>query len=234
MGSPSDEDDRDSEEEAHEVHITRSFYMGVHEVTQEEYEKVMNSNPSYFSAKGEGSPHVKGLNTRRFPVERVSWKDAQEFCRKLSALAAEKKAGRVYRLPTEAEWEYACRGGASKATPFYCGTRLSSKDANFDGIKQRTTEVGSFRPNGFGLYDMHGNVEEWCEDWYDQGYYAKSPKEDPTGPTTDTGLKVLRGGSWDDEARHCRSAFRRSSTPSFQNGSGYGFRVVLILRPNGS
>src|SRR5262249_29953664 len=148
---------------------------------------------------------------------------------------AEKKAGRGYRLPTEAEWEYACRGGASKATPFYCGTRLSSKDANFNGAYQRTNEVGRCRPNGFGLYDMHGNVEEWCEDWYDSGYYAKSPKEDPMGPTTDTdGVKVLRGGSWDDPASHCRSAFRHSSSPGFQNGTAYGFRVVLILHPNDS
>jgi formylglycine-generating enzyme required for sulfatase activity/tRNA A-37 threonylcarbamoyl transferase component Bud32/mono/diheme cytochrome c family protein len=235
MGSPNDEDGRGTDEKLHEVHITRPFYMGVYEVTQEEYEKVMKSNPSFFSAEGKGSRQVEDLDTRRFPVERVSWEDAQEFCRKLSALTAEKKAGRVYRLPTEAEWEYACRGGASKATPFHCGTRLSSKDANFEGIKQRTTEVGSFPPNGFGLYDMHGNVQEWCADWYDKDYYADSPREDPTGPTTDTnGFKVLRGGSWDEEAGHCRSAFRRGSLPSFQNGKEYGFRVVLVQRPKGS
>jgi formylglycine-generating enzyme required for sulfatase activity len=169
MGSPNDEANRSADEQQHEVAITREFYLGVYEVTQEEYETVMGQNPSWFCAGGDGKERVAGLDTRRFPVENVSWEDAVEFCRKLSARAAETKAGRAYRLPTEAEWEYACRGGARSSEPFHFGAALSSTQANFDGnlpyggaakgpYMGRTCRVGSYQPNGFGLYDLHGEL----------------------------------------------------------------------------
>jgi formylglycine-generating enzyme required for sulfatase activity len=243
MGSPPNEPERGDNEMQHEVEITRPFYLGVYEVTQDEYTRVMGKNPSHFAPGGPGRAKVKGIPTGRFPVERVSWDDAVEFCRRLSARDEEKQAGRVYRLPTEAEWEYACRGGEPRATPFHFGRSLSSRQANFDGTRpygarkgpnlERTKRVGSFRPNGFGLYDMHGNVAEWCADWFDGGYYAVSPRKDPQGPAQAGTQRVLRGGSWIDDGKDCRSAQRHCSLPSFQNGDGYGFRVVLVLRDEG-
>ncbi len=174
MGSPKDEKDRLLAEEQHEVSITKPFYLGVYEVTQAEYEKVMENNPSCFSANGDGKYSVNDMDTSRFPVENVSWDDAVAFCKKLSELPEEKKAGRVYRLPTEAEWEYACRAGTK--TPFHYGDSLSSKQANFCGHfpyggadkgpwLKRTAKVDTYAANAFGLYDMHGNVWEWCQDW---------------------------------------------------------------------
>jgi formylglycine-generating enzyme required for sulfatase activity len=239
MGSPKEKEDRNGEDEdQHEVEITRPFFMGAYEVTQEEYVKVMGKNPSYFSAEGEGKKKVKGLNTDRFPVEQVSWEDAREFCKKLSDRVEEKQAGRVYRLPTEAEWEYACRGGAGDATHFHVGQTLSSPQANFDGTRPyqadegpnlgRTAAVGSYKPNAFGLSDMHGNVAEWCADSYLKDYYRKSPGKDPPGPKGGD-LRVYRGGSWLDDGKDCRSAARNSSLPTFK-GSAYGFRVVLVIR----
>jgi formylglycine-generating enzyme required for sulfatase activity len=188
MGSPRDEKGRLDHEEQHEVEITRPFYMGVYEVTQEQYEKVMGMNPSWFSATGGGKAKVKGLDTRRFPVENVSWTDARIFCDKPSALERELAAKRVYRLPTEAEWEYTCRGGARKSTPFHFGPSLSSTQANFCGSSpygeagkgpylRRTSTIGSYKPNDFGLFDMHGNVREWCADWYDR--YGNNTNKDP-------------------------------------------------------
>src|SRR5262249_10388969 len=149
-------------------------------------------NPSAFSAKGERKDRVKGMDTRRFPVESVSWYDAVEFCRRLSEKPEELQAGRVYRLPTEAEWEYACRElGRSSCYSYFCA-RLSSPQANFQGnqplgcapkgpLLQRTSRVGSYPPNALGLYDMHGNVREWCADWFDGEYRRNTPREDPQG-----------------------------------------------------
>jgi formylglycine-generating enzyme required for sulfatase activity len=240
MGSPATEPERDPEELQHEVAITRPFLMGVYEVTQAQYEKVMGKNPSFFSpGRGGGPDH---------PVEQARWTDAVDFCRKLSALPAEKEAGRTYRLPTEAEWEYACRAGT--ATPFHFGDALSSKQANFNGTApfggapkgpylQKTAPVGSFPPNAWGLYDMHGNVSEWCADWYDPDYYKKSPKQDPKGPSSGvvgTGFRglffyVVRGGCWLDEARACRAAYRFRLQPS-EPYRLVGFRVVCDLAKN--
>jgi formylglycine-generating enzyme required for sulfatase activity len=217
MGSPADEAERDAEELQHEVVISRPFYLGVHEVTQEQFQMVMGRNPSFFNqGRGGGPAH---------PVEQVRRQEAIEFCKKLSELAAEKKAGRVYRLPTEAEWEYACRAGTT--TPFANGKALSATQANFNGkfpyggaakgpYLQKTAKVGSYAPNAWGLYDMHGNVWEWCSDWYDADYYKRSPREDPQGPAKGvlgTGFgadffAVVRGGSWIEEGRGCRSAYR--------------------------
>jgi formylglycine-generating enzyme required for sulfatase activity len=230
MGSPAGQGS-DDERPQHEVEITRPFYLGVHPVTQAQWQAVMGSNPSRFCATGTGKDRVGGRNTNNFPVERVSWHDAQDFLRKLGALETERAAGRQYRLPTEAEWEYACRGGAESATAFYFGNSLSSTQANFDfagtgGAGSSTCKVGSYPANGFGLHDMHGNVSEWCADWYDEHYYRKSPRCDPQGPSAGAD-RVFRGGSWDFSASYCRSAHRDSAHPSNQF-SRVGFRVTLV------
>jgi formylglycine-generating enzyme required for sulfatase activity len=228
MGSPPDEKGRGDDEEQHEVQITRPFYMGIHEVTQAQYEQVKDANPAFFTKGHDGGPD--------HPVESVSWQDAKDFCAKLSALGKERAAKRVYRLPTEAEWEYACRGGARENTPFHFGTSLSSTQANFNGnfpfgdaAKGRslegTTPVGSYPPNGFGLFDMHGNVWEWCADGYDKDYYRTSPKKDPQMREKGAG-RVLRGGSWRNYGGNCRAANR------YWNDAGHadnvGFRVVCV------
>jgi len=225
MGSPEGEGDSD-EHPQHRVRITKPFYIGVYEVTQGEYERVTGTNPSNFK-------NVAGEDTSRFPVENVSWNRAVEFCRKLSMMPDEKSAGRTYRLPTEAEWEYACRAGTT--TPFSFGSALNGCEANCDGdypyggadkgpFLQRTTRVGSYQPNAFGLYDMHGNVWEWCADWKDSSYYAQSPLNDPTGSSYFWD-RVLRGGSWSYNASRCRSAYRNGYSPMYRR-SNSGFRVV--------
>ncbi|MHC4399825.1 MAG: formylglycine-generating enzyme family protein [Planctomycetota bacterium] len=200
----------------HRVRITKPFYLGATEVTQGQYEKVMGKNPSHFKESGPDAP-----------VENVSWDDAQEFCRKLSELAEEKEAGRRYRLPTEAEWEYACRAGSAKK---YCygddESRLGDYawyDKNSNG---KTQQVGQKKPNAWGLYDMHGNVWERCADWYDSGYYANSPTDDPTGPSAGS-YRVRRGGCWARDARGCRSVSRLRNAPG-RRSSSLGFRVALV------
>jgi formylglycine-generating enzyme required for sulfatase activity len=237
MGSPEDEVDRGTDESRHEAEISKPFYLGVHAVTQKQYKEVMGTNPSYFSAGGGGKDKVKDLDTDDFPAERMSWHDAQVFCEKLSSLAAEKRFGRVYRLPTEAEWEYACRAGTT--TPVHFGRSLSSRQANFDGnfpygrgaVKGpnlgRTCRVGSYRANKFGLYDMHGNVYQWCSDWYGKDYYKDSPRKDPQGPASGT-TRVLRGGSWYDHGWDCRAAYRGNDTPGGHDFN-VGFRVACSL-----
>lgn len=221
----------------HEVEITHPFYLGVYEVTQEEYQKVMGGNPSFFSPAGKGKDEVRDLDTSRFPVENVSWNDAVEFCRKLSERPEEKAAKRVYRLPTEAEWEHACRGGAKEYKVFGLGNSLTSKQANFDGRSPdpyasekgpfllRTTKAGSYPPNGFGLYDMHGNVWEFCADWYDADYYNVSPRKDPPGPAK-RDFRVIRGGGWRDGGTFCRSAIRNRESTT-RRIDGLGFRVAM-------
>jgi TPR repeat protein/formylglycine-generating enzyme required for sulfatase activity len=224
MGSPADEAEREEGEHQHEVEITRPFYMGAFPVTQEEFQRVMGSNPSKF----------KGSNR---PVEQVTWHEAVEFCNRLSQLEGERSQGRVYRLPTEAEWEYACRAGASSYQTFHCGNALSSEQANFNGqspygaregvYREQTTDVGSFEPNAWGLYDMHGNVWEWCADWFGENYYKQSNRQDPPGPAQGE-HRVLRGGSWYDDGLGCRAAFRVGGDPGDRN-DGSGFRVVLLV-----
>ena len=203
MGSPDADPNAGSDEKpAHRVQITKPFYMGVYEVTQGEYERVMGKNPSHFSANGGGKEKVVGQDTTRYPVENVSWEDAVAFSKKLSDLPAEKAAGRSYRLPTEAEWEYAARAGTRTVFPW--GDSLSSQQANFDGNKpygdtvrgpylKRTTTVGSYDANPLGVYDTVGNVWEWCADRYAADYYAKGPASDPAGPSEPTHV-VRRGG----------------------------------------
>ena len=232
MGSPADEAGRpDNEGPQHQVRISQPFYMGMFEVTQSEYESVMGTNPSWHSKTGGGISQVSRQNTSRCPVERVSWNNAVEFCQKLSV-----KEGVTYRLPTEAEWEYAARAGTT--TPFHFGSTLNGNMANVNGgLPYGTTKkgrylggptvVGAYSKNDFGLFDMHGNVSEWCEDTFDEQAYASR-----SGTTTDPkvtsrpGARVLRGGSWKYGSRLTRSASRSWGTPG--NGSlDVGFRVVI-------
>jgi uncharacterized protein (TIGR02996 family) len=238
MGSPDDEEGRKEDEgPLHEVEITRPFYLGVFPVTQGQWQTVMGSNPSYFSATGGGNEKVKGLDTSDFPVEQVSWEDAQTFLARLSVLPEEKSAGRLYRLPSEAEWEYCCRGGASSSTAFCFGNSLASTQANFNGNYpyggaakgpnlRRTCSVGSYRPNALGLHDMHGNLGEWSADWYSPTYYGKSPPKDPPGPSSGSG-RLIQGGSWFHVGQRCRPAFRHGYSPS-RRDRYVGFRVAAV------
>jgi formylglycine-generating enzyme required for sulfatase activity len=224
-----------NEHPQHRVRITKPFYLGVYEVTQEQYLRVMGMNPSWFSSGGGGRDQVLNMDTRRFPMENVSWVEAMEFCQKLSLLAQERLAGRVYRLPTEAEWEYACRAGTT--TPYHFGSQLNGREANCHGdhpyatetggpYRKRTRTCGSYPPNAFGLYDMHGNVCEWCQDLYQADYYRSSPIDDPQGPSGGS-CPVLRGGCWNDSAVLCRSACRNRTLPEFRANS-QGFRVAAV------
>ncbi len=195
------------EKPAHEVTISRAFYMAKHEVTQQQYERVAGEHPS----KVEGAA---------LPVEAVSWKDAQGFCEELS-----RRTGRKIRLPTEAEWEYACRAGSTSSYCFGDGKTTLGKYAWYGGTSSgKTHPVARKRANAWGLHDMHGNVQEWCADWYDPQYYGDSPQENPTGPTSGR-RHVVRGGSWKDGNPRCRSASRGSLHPSIRLES-FGFRVV--------
>jgi formylglycine-generating enzyme required for sulfatase activity len=218
MGSPESEEGRQEDETQHEVTISKDYYLGVYEVTQAQYEKVMDKNPSHFQGAKVGNENAD------LPVENVSWDDAVEFCKKLSDLPEEKKAGREYRLPTEAEWVYACRAGSKTAYSFddeegllpeYCWFKRNSS--------RRTHTVGLLQQNAWGLYDMHGNVWEWCSDWY--GEYPDGTVIDPTGPKGGV-YRVSRGGSWINVAALCRSALRNWDKPSFRNDYD-SFRVAL-------
>jgi formylglycine-generating enzyme required for sulfatase activity len=227
MGSPPGEDRRGGDEgPPRRVTISRPFHLGIGPVTQQEYQAVMGANPSHFKRGNSG-----GLT---HPVEQVSWELAAEFCRRLSALPEEGKAGRRYSLPTEAEWEYACRAGC--ASPFAFGEALGAADANFDAARpygggssgrklERTSKLGAFAANAWGLMDMHGNVWEWCRDWYDEATYQGGPATDPEGPSRGA-MKVVRGGSWDNSGHLCRSAKRNKYAVDFCNDT-IGFRVAL-------
>jgi formylglycine-generating enzyme required for sulfatase activity len=218
MGSPESDLNRQKNETQHEVTISKGYYLGVYEVTQAQYEKVMGKNPSRFQGAKVGNENAD------LPVENVSWDDAVEFCKKLSDLPEEKKAGRLYRLPTEAEWEYACRAGSKTAYSFDDEEGLLPEYGWFKrNSSNRTHTVGLLESNAWGLYDMHGNVWEWCSDWY--GEYPKGAVSDPTGPCEGS-FRVYRGGSWGSVAADCRSASRRWNAPSLRNG-GLGFRVAL-------
>ena len=247
MGSPVEETYRRDNESPHRVVITKAFYLGIHEVTQEQFQKVMEYNPSCYSlapkglsgvkynvSPGQGAKKLAGLHTGKFPVENISWLEAVEFCRRLSELPSERTARRTYRLPTEAEWEYACRGGAKTNQVFSFGNELTAKLANcgvgyvsrhkLSGALPRTTTVGNYAPNLFGLYDMHGNVSEWCADWYDENYYRESPVKDPKGPLKGK-YRVARGGHRQCVGSACRSAARLPAAPEnryYQRG----FRIV--------
>jgi formylglycine-generating enzyme required for sulfatase activity len=209
MGSPPDEVGRWKDEgPQHAVEITRAFYLGIYPVTQAQWQAVMGSNPSYH----------KGEN---LPVERVSWDDCQEFCRRTSELT-----GKCLSLPSEACWEYACRAGTT--TPYHFGTTISRGQANYYKSGDiKTTPVGNYPANAFGLFDMHGNIWEWCADQYDEGYYAKSPRQDPQGPSN-VSSRVLRGGSWADVPGNCRAASRNGYAPAPRDYN-FGCRVCFRL-----
>ena len=202
----------DQADRAHDVTLTKPFKMGVHEITQAQYEQVMGVNPSRF----------KGADN---PVENVSWDDAVEFCRRLSDLPAEKAAGNVYRLPTEAEWEYACRAGTTTMYSFGDDDSELGDYAWFlENSDKKPHPVGSKQPNAWGLYGMQGNVAEWCQDWY--GDYPSGSVTDPTGPVGGS-FRVFRGGSWDYNAVSCRSAYRNWCSPAYHSYYDLGFRVSL-------
>ncbi|MFN0196500.1 MAG: SUMF1/EgtB/PvdO family nonheme iron enzyme, partial [Planctomycetaceae bacterium] len=226
------------------IRLSRDFHISAYEVTQREYRLLMEDNPSYFSTLGEGSKKVGDELTDHFPVESVTWTDAVEFCRKLNELPEEIAAGRTYRLPTEAEWEYVCRAG--KDAPYSTGAALSSKQANFNGTAsvqgaepgpflERTAAVGSYAPNDWGVFDMHGNVAEWCQDWYSPKAYEDPVFEDPVGPQPEKPedekaleSRVIRGGSWSELGFECRSSRRYRIRP-YEKSRLVGFRVICQM-----
>ncbi|HND55956.1 MAG TPA: formylglycine-generating enzyme family protein, partial [Pirellulaceae bacterium] len=220
MGSPPDEVDRGEDEDQVEVAAVAGFHLGVFEVTSREFAAVMGGPPGKDGAgKIAPAPPMDATETANLPASSVSWDMAVEFCRKLSEAAAEKAAGRRYRLPREVEWEYACRAGTK--TPFSCGSDLSSEFAWFSGARQRRDRpraVGVGKPNAWGLYDMHGNVREWCEDRYSSLLEATLPSLPTVAPTDQLPARepierVLRGGSWFNSQADCRSAARLSEKP---------------------
>jgi formylglycine-generating enzyme required for sulfatase activity len=223
LGSPATEAKRTENETPHRVTLTQPFYMGKFPVTQEQYEALMGKNPSLIKAP-------------RNPVEFVSWNDAQDFCTKLS-----KKSGKTVKLPTEAEWEYACRAGSTTAYYFgdnpaaladygWFSDNSDSKPGDKKAFANKMTHpVGLKKPNAWGLYDMHGNVCEWCQDWVDK--FTEQPAVDPQGPAAGK-ARVMRGGSCNLAAGDCRSAFRIAYPPERISGhvGGFGFRVVVTAR----
>ncbi|MBV6621440.1 MAG: formylglycine-generating enzyme family protein [Rivularia sp. (in: Bacteria)] len=220
MGSSPGEKQRSQNEEPQHTVNVPAFFMGKFEVTQEQYQKVMKKNPSRF----------KG-NKR--PVERVSWHNAVEFCKKLS-----QKTRCTYRLPSEAEWEYACRAGIT--TPFHFGETITDELANYRAsityasepkgeYRGETTPVGKFPPNSFGLYDMHGNVWEWCQDTWHNNYNG-APKNGSAWIDNNNRCRVLRGGSWIDNPDYCRSAYRNIIYQVYDYDL-FGLRVVCSVAP---
>ena len=224
MGSPANEAERgDNESPQHQVTVP-SFFMGKYPLTQAQYQAIMGKNPAYF----------KGNNR---PVENVSWDDAVRFCQKLS-----QRTGKNYRLPSEAEWEYACRAGTK--TPFSFGDNITTDLVNYNGnypyksapkgkYREQTTDVGTFPPtfppNPFGLYDMHGNVWEWCEDDWHENYIDAPTDGSAWNSQSGSNTKLLRGGSWRDDAGFCRSAIRGRDSRDLRHND-YGFRVVSSFR----
>ena len=217
MGSPKEEKLREDNETPHKVTLSKGFYMGVHAVAQEQWKEVMGNNPSFF--KGE----------KNLPVETVSWEDCQEFVKKLR-----EKDKKLYRLPSEAEWEFCCRAGTT--TPFHFGETISTDQANYNGnftygdgkkgvYRKKTTPVGTFPANAWGLHDMHGNVWQWCQDRY--GDYPQKDVVDPQEPEKGE-LRVLRGGSWYVTPEYCRSAFRNMYGPG-DRLSDVGCRLCFFV-----
>jgi formylglycine-generating enzyme required for sulfatase activity len=194
------------EKPPHRVRISQPYYLGTYEVRQDQWEAVMRENPSHFKGP-----------TR--PVENVSWEEAQEFIHRLNA----KEGGRAYRLPTEAEWEYAVRAGTPTAYSFGDDASQLGRYAWYNqNAGGQTHPVGGLQPNAWGLYDMHGNVWEWVQDWY--GDYPSSPQTDPKGPSSGSG-RVFRGGGWFNVARDCRSADRIVAAPGSRINA-HGFRLL--------
>ncbi len=247
MGSPASEKDRRTDEVQYRVRITKPFYLSSHEVTQAQYEQVTDKNPSYYTALGNGKDRVSGIDTSQFPVEQVTWGDAVAFCRKLS-----NQEGGQYRLPTEAEWEYACRAGTT--TAYGSGSGLlqlgttgwfgDNSGKNFidsariwetdeASLEKRLIDngcrphvVGRKAPNAWSLYDMHGNVSEWCQDWYGP-YESFRVVSDPTGPASGS-VRVLRGGAFFNQPKYVRAAVRNLYRPVYL-GHAIGFRLARTI-----
>ncbi len=216
MGSPSAQYGSEKDERVHEVSLTGGFYLQTTEVTQGQWKAVMKENPSGFSNCGDSCP-----------VENVSWNECKDFIQKMNEIEKTDK----YRLPTEAEWEYACRAGTQ--TPFFFGNCLSTDEANYNGeyplsgcekgmYRRKLMPIRSFQPNTWGLFDMHGNVSEWCQDRYEE--YSPGSVTDPAGPSSGS-RRVYRGGSWFDYAKNCRSAYRGKGIPNSRS-SFLGFRIA--------
>jgi len=210
-GDKKREQAEDHENPRHRVNISQAFYMGKYAVTQMQWSEIMNNNPSRF------------IDDRR-PVEQVSWPEVQVF---VQALNTREKTN-AYRLPTEAEWEYAARAGSESAYTFGSEANVLDQYAWYrKNSGGQTHPVGQLRPNAWGLYDMHGNVHEWCHDWFDRSYYSQSPSSDPLGPST--GLaKALRGGDWGSEDWYCRCASRSLSSQD-RRSDRLGFRLVKMV-----
>jgi sulfatase modifying factor 1 len=202
-----------NEKPVHDVCVG-DFYMGKHEVTQRQWRTIMGSNPSCSENCGDDCP-----------VECVSWNDAQDFISRLN-----QRTGKKFRLPTEAEWEYAARSGGKREK--WAGTSNESDLGDYAWVKDNsegtTHSVGQKKPNGLGFFDLTGNVWEWCQDWYDENYYQRSPRDNPGGPASG-GQRVLRGGSWLTLARNARAAYRYGLDPGDRYDFG-GFRLVLVPR----
>lgn len=224
MGSPTDQPGRQDREKLHRVRLRRPFFIGVSEVTQAGYAAVMQENPSRFGRdEGRDDEH-----SAIHPVDSVSWHAAAAFCERLSALEAERKAGRVYRLPTEAEWEFACRAGARGLWSFGDDPKRLAEHAWYRtrGSKRTSHPVGRLRANAWGLYDMHGNLWEWCSDWY-AADFGDGLHVDPTGPRHGQ-TKVIRGGCFMSVPAHTRCATRFHDPPAIGDDD-VGFRVVMEL-----
>ncbi|MFM7405211.1 MAG: SUMF1/EgtB/PvdO family nonheme iron enzyme [Cuspidothrix sp.] len=234
MGSPENEAKSSrSESPQHQVTVP-NFFMGKYQLTQAQYQAIIGNNPSHFKGNNRPVENVSwddAGNNR--PVENVSWDDAVKFCQKLS-----QKTQKNYRLPSEAEWEYACRAGTT--TPFYFGDNITPDLVNYNGnypyksapkgkYRQQTTDVGTFPPNPFGLYDMHGNVWEWCEDDWHNNYINAPTKGSAWNSRSGSDIKLLRGGPWNGDAWYCRSASRAWASRGDRH-LGYGFRVVFCSR----
>jgi formylglycine-generating enzyme required for sulfatase activity len=219
MGSPDTEKDRQDDEHQHKVTISKAFYMQTTEVTQGQWKAVMGTEP------WKGDDYIKeGPN---YAATYVSWYDAVAYCKKLS-----EKESKTYRLPTEAEWEYACRAGAKTTWSFgddenKLGDYAWYRENAWDIDEKYAHQVRLKKPNAFGLYDMHGNVHEWCHDYFEEDYYKQSPAKDPTGPTSGSS-RVLRGGAWNFFTRDSRSAARDRLDADYRF-YGNGFRLVREL-----
>lgn len=234
------------EKELHSVEITNPFWIGTYPVTQEQYTRLMGANPSSFSHEGVSKDKVAKLETHRFPVESVSWDDAMSFCQKLNnkhlvdVPSSLKRDGYKFDLPTEAQWEYSCRAGTT--TAFHFGDVLDGTQANCQGDQpygtekkgptlDRTSQVGSYKPNAWGLYDMHGNVCQWCFDYFDRKdrEHLNAPIKDPVCLDFDDCRRV-RGGSYRYAAKECRSADRCGQFNHKGCSDWVGFRVVLRVQ----
>jgi formylglycine-generating enzyme required for sulfatase activity len=239
MGSPDDEPERRSNEGPQHLVQLQGFFLAQTPITQAQWRQVADWKPN----KGERAwnqklnPDPSHFKGDQRPVESVSWEGAIEFCRRLS-----QRTGRRYTLPSEAQWEYACRAGTT--TPFYCGSTISTKLANYNGnevygdgargdFRKQTTDVASFPANPWGLHDMHGNVREWCADhWHDN--YKRAPEdgrawinEEAKENKNTSNVRLLRGGSWGLDPGGCRSAFRNDDHPGYRNDF-IGFRVCCL------